>query len=473
MPAQDSPTPAWRRVVARTLVVIAALLAFLAIFAIWLNRQALNTDNWTRTSSELLQKPVIRDQVATRLTDELFASVDIAQALRNVLPARADALAAPAANALRTQADKVAHNALARPDVQAAWQDANRAAHAELLAVLRGGGSTVSTDQGKVVLDTSRLLAQLQAEVGIGGRLRKVLPASATHITLFESKQLHTAQNVVKFLRPLAIGLILGSLVLAGIAIAIAPGWRRRGVRAYGIGFLVAGAAALLVRSVAGGAFVTSMASTAAAKPAVEEVWVIATALLVSVAVATIAYGVVMVSGAWLAGPTRLATATRRAVAPYLREPWMAYSALAVVVAAVVWWAPTPAWRNAIMVCILAALLAIGVEALRRQVIREFPTATREEAKRRHHERWASFVAASRRGGETVRASASRAAQSASGAVSAGGAKVTQFGRPEDARLEQLERLARLREAGVIDADELRAEKERILRGEHDHLAPT
>ena len=35
---------------------------------------------------------------------------------------------------------------------------------------------------------------------------------------------------------------------------------------------------------------------------------------------------------------------------------------------------------------------------------------------------------------------------------------------PEDARLAQLERLAQLRAAGVLDDAELRAEKERILQ---------
>jgi hypothetical protein len=46
----------------------------------------------------------------------------------------------------------------------------------------------------------------------------------------------------------------------------------------------------------------------------------------------------VMVLGAWLAGPTSWATAIRRALAPYLREPAIAYGALAVVVAVVVFW---------------------------------------------------------------------------------------------------------------------------------------
>ena len=182
---------------------------------------------------------------------------------------------------------------------------------------------------------------------------------------------------------------------------------------------------------------------------------------------ATIGYGVVMVLAAWLAGPTRVATATRRAVAPYWRSPVIAYSGLAVVFLILLWWAPTPAWRNAAMVLILLVLLAVGVEALRRQIIREFPDATREAANRRYRERWDNFVAGTRRRGGSLYAGASRTAQSATTALAstrdAATERLSSPQNPEDARLQQLERLAQLREAGILSDEELRAEKERIL----------
>ena len=466
----------WRRITATVLVVVASILAFLAILAVWVNRQALNTDNWTKTSSELLQDPVIRDRVAQRLTDELFSSVNVEQAVADVLPPRAQILAAPAANALRDQVEKRAKKALARPDVQQLWADANRTAHEQLLAVLDGGGSTVSTQQGVVTLNLSSLLAELQQQTGVGGRLRKVLPASATNITLFHSNQLKAAQNGIKVLRPLPVILLLVAIGLVAIAIALAPQWRRKAVRAFGFGLVLAGLAALLVRSVAGTAFVDSLAKTAAAEPAIKNVWTIATEMLVQVSVATIGYGIVMVLAAWLGGPTRPATAVRRAIAPYWRSPVIAYSALAVLVAVLIWWAPTPAWRNVAMVLILVGLLIAGTEALRRQVIREFPDATREEAVQRNRERWERFVASTRRGGEAMRGAASRTAQSATTTFSATKeAAAARFASTdaEDARLAQLERLVSLREAGILDDEELRTEKARILRDDSDGVATT
>ena len=100
----------------------------------------------------------------------------------------------------------------------------------------------------------------------------------------------------------------------------------------------------------------------------------------VEAATAAIAYGVVIVLAAWLAGPTRVATAARRAAAPFLREPRYAWGAAAAIVLLLIIWGPTPATRSPIPLLALIALLALGVELLRRQTAREFPDATIEGA---------------------------------------------------------------------------------------------
>jgi hypothetical protein len=228
-----------------------------------------------------------------------------------------------------------------------------------------------------VVLDTKALLAETQAQVGLGGRAAKLLPASAGQITIMRSDQLKLAQDGLVALRSLPIVLVGLSLVLFGIALAVAPGWRRNAVRAYGLGFIAAGVAALAARSAAGDAVVGSLTGTAAAEPPVREAWTLATTLLDQAATATIGYGLVMVIGAWLTGSTRWAMAIRRSLAPYMREPAIAYGGFTVVVAVVIlWWAPTPATRNPALAALLVGLLAIGFEAARRQTVREFPAST-------------------------------------------------------------------------------------------------
>ena len=378
---EPSPARPRRRWLARGLVVLAALLAFLALHAIWLDRQLLNTDNWTASSSELLEKPAVRNQAAAFLTDELYARVDIEAAIRDALPPRAQVLAEPAARLLRERVELRARQMLQRPKVQTLWEDANRTAHQMLMRVLEGGGPNVSTENGKVVLDLKSLLEQLQAQVGIGGRVAGALPAGAAQITVLESDQLATAQDVAKLIDGLPIVLTALSLLLFAAALLLAPDVRRHTVRGYGIGLMVAGAGAVASIAWAGDYVVGSLSDTAATEPVVRDVWDVYDTLLIEAATATIGYGAVMVLGAWLAGPTAWAVDLRRALAPYLAQPALAYGAFAALMfIVVVWWSPTPATRNPVTALLLVALLALGFEALRRRTRSEFPGAVVTQA---------------------------------------------------------------------------------------------
>src|SRR4051794_619128 len=155
---------------ARALIVLAGILAFLAIFAIWVNRQVLNTDNFADTSSKMLDNDVIRGQVSDYLVDQLYQNVDVAAEIGAALPDQLQPLAAPAAGAFRDFAERTVNEALQRPRAQQAWENANRAAHQLLLKTLDGGGPNVSTNNGVVTLDLKNVLTEMEQRVGIGGR---------------------------------------------------------------------------------------------------------------------------------------------------------------------------------------------------------------------------------------------------------------------------------------------------------------
>lgn len=377
-PARTSKR-ATHRVGASVLVALGSLAAFFAVVALWVNRQVMDTDNWTDTSSQMLEDTAIRTALSGYMVDQLYANVDVAAEIRTALPPRAQPLAGPAAGAVRNLAERVANELLQRPRVQALWEQSNRTAHEAFLRIVKGGGPAVSTNNGVVKLDLGAMLQQLEGRTGVGGRLAARIQPGDVQLTVMRSDQLGFAQDVARVLRPLAILLVALMLVFYGAAIAVAGSRRRETLRAAGFGLIAAGALALIVRSLGGDAVVNSLASTEAVRPAAESVWRIGTSLLVQAATAAIVYGVIIVVGAWLAGPTRAAVTSRRALAPYLAEPRYAWGGTAVIVLLLLLWGPTPATRHVIPALLLIALLALGVEALRRQTAREYPGATRPE----------------------------------------------------------------------------------------------
>src|SRR4249919_1946383 len=144
-----------RRRIVRVLVVLGSLLAFLSVFAIWTERQALNTDDWVDTSGRLIQNETIREALGNFLVDQLYENVDVERELEEILPGETKQLAGPVSGGLR----------------QVAGQGADRTTHEQLLAVLEEKEGTVSTEEGKVTLNLGGLVTNLADQVGIGASL--------------------------------------------------------------------------------------------------------------------------------------------------------------------------------------------------------------------------------------------------------------------------------------------------------------
>src|SRR5262249_22170364 len=85
-------------------------------------------------------------------------------------------------------------------------------------------------------------------------------------------------------------------------------------------------------------------------------------------------YGVIGLIGAILAGPTRLAVAVRRRIAPTVNDqPQLPWGAGILLFLLLVLWGPTHALKTWWGILLLAGLLALGLAALLRQMRQEFP----------------------------------------------------------------------------------------------------
>src|SRR5208282_1504525 len=98
--------------------------AIIGMFAVWVNRQTFNADNWANTSTKLLQNEQIRDATSNYLVEQLYANVDVEEEIKKRLPKEIRPLAGPASGLIRTAATEVAKRAHATAKVQEAWKTA-------------------------------------------------------------------------------------------------------------------------------------------------------------------------------------------------------------------------------------------------------------------------------------------------------------------------------------------------------------
>jgi hypothetical protein len=376
-----------RRLAVGVLFAVALITGLIAMFAVWIDRQALNPKNGTEVSSKLLANDEIRGALGTYLVDQLFSSVDVPAAIQNVLPPRADALAAPAAAGLQQLANDRAPRLLARPRIEDAWRKANLAARTALVNLVEGKhtGRAVSTNGGdEVVLDLHVVVQQLAGELGLTtqlaaaqGKLRQrgiKIPQSAGQLVLVKSSQIGTVQDVAGAIKGLAVWMTVLTFALFALAVWLAEGWRRVALRRVGWCLIALGVLVVLARRVVGNQVIDGLVASATVQPPAKAAWTIITQNLYDQAAAVVAYGVIIVAAAWLAGATRPAYAVRQAIAPALKYQLGAvYGAVAFVYLLVLVWGPTPATTQAPGIIGSALLIVLGVEVLRRQVAREFP----------------------------------------------------------------------------------------------------
>ncbi len=438
-----------------TLVTLATIVGVVAVLAVWTNRQVLNTDNWTHTSSQLLANKQIQTALSAYLVTELFKTVNVEAELKSKLPKQLEGLAAPVAGGVQQLAGQAVPVIIASPQAQDAWTRANRLASTQLLKIVNGGGKVVSTNGGVVTLNVHALVAQLAATFGISqqqlaavqSKAKGVaatarqkgltLPPSSGQIVILRSNQLKTVQDVAGALKDLAIVLPLVALALFALSVGLARGRRRQALRMTGWCIFGIGLLALIVRRVIGNEIVDSLVKHASNKAAAHEVWNIGTSLLYDIAVALVVLGLVVVVAAWIAGRTGPATGLRRMLAPSLREhPVLSYAFAGLAYLLLLLWGPTPAFRQPIPIIVFAILLAGGVEALRRETAKDFPTARR---------------------GDTARAMrdwyAARRQPHAPAAPS------------DPTHVAELERLATLHDRGALTAAEYEHEKATLING--------
>jgi hypothetical protein len=450
-----------RRRLVRVLIVLGSLLAFLSVFAIWTERQALDTGEWVNTSGRLIQNPKIREAVSKYLIDQLYENVDVEKELSEKLPGDTKELAGPISGGLRQVAGSGAEKVLESSTAQELWKSANKTTHEQLLEVLEEKEGTLATEEGKVSLNLGSLATNIADQVGIDANLE-----DAGQITILRSDQLKTAQDIVVAIKGLALILSLLTFLCFGLAIYLSRESRWVTVLYSGVGLIAAGFAVIVFREVAGGIVVGQLVEEDSVKPAAEAAWSIGTSLMTSIATTVIIIGVLFGIAGWLASPTGSARSTRRAIAPPLREyPAYVYAGLAILVGIYFLSAPTQNLRSFLTTLVIAGLAAFGIHGLRKQATEEFPDASYGDVVGRTKDKVVGAVKDANLGERASKLRLPEMRKPDGG----GGSEAPTTAMPtdeEDARLARLERLASLHEKGILTDEEFATEKRRVLGGD-------
>ena len=361
------------------LFAVATILLLVSGLTVWSKRQLLDDQAWANSSTQLLENDDVRGAIAQKLSDALFARVDVEAQLRERLPPRSQGVASALAATLQnTVGPAAADRLLQRPRVQTLWENANKRAHAAVLRVLEGKdlgkNGNISTANGEVTLDLRPAITRLATRLGVEDKLKANADPAAGQLVIMKSDQLGAAQTAVKILKALSSLLVIAVFALYALAIYLAQGRRRVLLGATGASLILVGLVLASLRRFLGGVIVDSLVKADANKHPVSVIWAIETSVLRDIAVILVVYGALVLLYTVLAGPNRPALAIRRWLAPSFRHHpivvWVTALLLFLILLAV---GPTAGNRQLLGVALLAATTAIAIVALSRQTLREFP----------------------------------------------------------------------------------------------------
>ena len=355
-------------------MVLASVLAVVSILTTWVNRQVLDNTAWNNATTQIVQDPKVQTALATFTVNQLYDNVDVGKALSERLPPNLKQLGPPLAGALEQPATQGVARLLTRPRVQQLFLNSSAIAHEKLVNVLENKtGFGISTGSGVVTLDVHQMVVEVGTELGIPQDALAKLPAKAGTLTLMKSDQLSAVQTGIQAVRVLSAWLLVGVLFLYGLAIYLARGARRATLRNAGIGLALVGLLTLVLRQLLGN-YITDSLAQPGYEPATHRLWLIGTAILGQIGAAALLYGVIAALGAFFAGPTAPAVWLRERVAPVLNErQGIVWGGVSFIYLLAILWGGTHALRTWWGILLLGGLIAIGVVALRRQTLTEFP----------------------------------------------------------------------------------------------------
>lgn len=287
-----------RRRFATAVIALATVTGVLGLVSLWAGAQVFLTDEWGDTAGELIESPEVREAVAEFLVAELEGSGALEGAeLGGETGSSGD---------LYGQIETRSVDLLAADPLAAAWVEANRTMHGELVELVESDTPEANVGPGGVRLDLTAVQALLAEELGLAA----LGSGGETSFQVIPPDRLGELATIADSTRVVPIVLIAITLVLYLIALLVGGGRRLIGFR-IGISLLVIAAAGFAVWLLGGLALGAALGGSDAASDGIRASWGVITSLLVWLSTLTGLAGLFIAISTWYAG--RVAAGRQRA----------------------------------------------------------------------------------------------------------------------------------------------------------------
>ncbi|MGZ4603917.1 MAG: hypothetical protein ACXV3S_01920 [Kineosporiaceae bacterium] len=314
-----------RSVGAVLLILIACLLAPLSVTSVWARSQVTDTDRYVETVAPLAQDPAIQEAITTNLTNIVFQYVDVqgitTQAIgalqqRNVVPpalaTQLQALAVPLASGIQSFTHDRIQQVVQSDAFASAWDQANRAAHQQLVAALTGQSSAVTIENNAVKVDLGAFLTVVKQKlVDSGFGLAARIPQVNATFTVFQSADVSKVQRLFSLLNTLGYWLPFILVAMAALGIYLAPNHRLAFIWT-GIGVTVAALVTAIALQVVRSRYLDGVPSNILPPDAAATLFDTVVRFLREAIRALALLGVIAALGAFLTGPSITAVTVRR-----------------------------------------------------------------------------------------------------------------------------------------------------------------
>jgi hypothetical protein len=314
----------WRAPVAAVVITVGCVLAPLSVVAVWAANQVSNTDRYVANMAPLISEPPIQHALSGRITSEIESRLDVgalvsstsAELASDHLP-RLSALltnfSGPIASGVNSLVSTTVARAVASPAMAQVWVTANRTAHQGIVRVLSGqGNGSLSVVNDNVVLNLGPLITQVKQDlVARGLTIADKIPTVNATFPLFAAPNLAKAQQGYRLLTALKWVLPLLSIALLAGGVMIARR-HRRGLIGAALGLAGSMLVLAIALAIARAVYLNSVPSSVLPADAAGVLYDTLIRFVRDGLRVLLLVGLVVAAGAFLAGPSSAAVATRR-----------------------------------------------------------------------------------------------------------------------------------------------------------------